>query len=81
MRNAVLLQTKHDIHDYVATLWQTDIFKLSHNRGGYIFSVVEQYAALPRIFVEATNERLEHAHFSTWWNATLRRKSYDNPAM
>ncbi|MGB9151593.1 MAG: hypothetical protein WCD70_00720 [Alphaproteobacteria bacterium] len=81
MKNSQLLVTKADIHDYVGTLWQTDAFRNSHKKNGVVFDVVDKFAILPRLFCESTNDKLERAHFSTWWGAMMKRDDYTNPSI
>jgi hypothetical protein len=78
MKNSELLVTRADVHDYVGSLWKTDAFRTSHKTGGFIYSVIDQFAMLPRLFCETTNDRLERAHFSTWWGAIMHRPDYTN---
>lgn len=40
-----------DIHTYVRNLWKTDLFRQSHDAGGFVAKVVDEYAALPRFFM------------------------------
>ena len=81
MKNSQLLVTQADVHDYVASMWETDLFRDSHKSGGFIYEVVDQFASLPRLFCETTNDHLERPHFCTWWGAIMRRHDYDNPVV
>jgi hypothetical protein len=81
MKNPVALVAKSDIHDYVRALWKTEALRQSHVPGGYVYELVEQFAALPRLFCEATNDYLERAHFCTWWGAMMHRDDYANPTI
>jgi len=81
MKNPILLTDATSIHSFVHDLWQTDNFKNSHEGGGFIHGLIEQFAILPRLFCESTNDRLERAHFSTWWNAMMIRADYTNPVI
>jgi hypothetical protein len=67
-----------DVIDFVAGLWKTDFFRQAQ-RDGFVREIVSQFATLPRLFCESTNDRLERAHFATWWNATMLRDDYANP--
>src|SRR5215471_12323526 len=78
MKNSELLVTRADVHDYVGSLWKTDFFRASHKNGNFIYGVIDQFAMLPRLFCEITNDRLERAHFSTWWGAIMHRHDYTN---
>lgn len=77
MKNLTTLVTPNEIDAYVLGLWKSDIFRESHRSGGFIAKQVERFAYLPRLFADMSNERLEKAHFSTWWNVIMRR-DYDN---
>ncbi len=66
-----------DIHAYVRKLWKTDLFRQSHDAGGFIAKVVDEYAALPRFFFESSDKELETSHFSTWWSG-IQLRQYDN---
>lgn len=81
MKNPQLLVSKADVHDYVRALWKTDVFRDSHQPGGFVFDIVEQFALLPRIFAWMTNDHLERAHFSTWWGVMMHRDDYTNPVV
>jgi ADP-ribose pyrophosphatase YjhB (NUDIX family) len=81
MKNVQVLVSTSDVHAYVANLWKTNIFRNSHANGGFIHDVVDQFAKLPRLFCETTNDTLERAHFSTWWGAMMRRDDYTNPVI
>jgi hypothetical protein len=79
VKNIVPLVDRDDIHDYVGRLWKTEIFQESHRNGGFVYKLVDQFAWLPRLFAEESNDRLERAHFSTWWNVIMIRDDYSNP--
>ncbi len=79
MKNITTATSEAEIHDYMMGLWQSDIFKDSHRSGGYIKKVVDQFAKLPRVFCETSNDPLERAHFCTWWGVIMLRKDYTNP--
>lgn len=79
MKNIVSLVTPAEIHAYVGNLWKSDIFHQSHFTGGFVHRQVENFAWLPRLFAEETNDHLERAHFSTWWNVIMIRDDYTNP--
>ena len=81
MKNLKALANKREIHDYVYTLFKTDLFKRSYLQKGVIYDVVDQFAWLPRLFCEESNDYLERAHFSTWWNVLVHRGDYTNPVI
>jgi hypothetical protein len=81
MKNIVHLCQPSDIHHYLEGLWRTDAFRESHRHGGFINDLVERFAWLPRFFAEETNDYLERAHFSTWWNVIMLRDDYTNPVI
>ena len=81
MKNPILLVERDEVHAYVQKLWKTAAFEASHREGGYIGNLVDQFASLPRLFCESTNDRLERAHFSTWWGAMMHRDDYTNPVI
>lgn len=80
MKNAELVYDRADIHAYMRALWKSDIFRDSHITGGFIHQKVEEFAWLPRVFAEMSEEWLEKAHFSSWWNVMMHRE-YDNPVI
>jgi hypothetical protein len=80
MKNATILVEKQDVHDYVRALLRSEPFIESYDNRGFIYDQVERFAWLPRIFAESTNDNLERAHFSTWWNVIMLR-DYDNPVI
>ncbi|RUX92052.1 MULTISPECIES: hypothetical protein [unclassified Mesorhizobium] len=81
MKNLLPLVTSDDIHAHCLAHWKTEAFRSSHRQGGYVHSIVDQYARLPRFSCETTNDRLERAHFCTWWGLTMRRDDYNAPAI
>jgi hypothetical protein len=75
-----ILVERQDIHEYVSSLWKTDIFRDEHDRhNGVIRKLVEQFAYVPRVFAHSSNDHLERSHFSTWWNVIMLRDDYENP--
>lgn len=81
MRNPTVLVSRDDVHDYVGALWRSEPFRRSYQNGGFVYRHVESYAWLPRMFAEESNEALERAHFSTWWNVIMLRPFYENPVV
>ena len=63
-----------------AALWRTPHFQQSHADGGFIFEIIDQFARLPRLFCDETDDALERAHFSSWWGVLMNR-TYDNPVI
>ena len=80
MKNPVILTDAQAIHRHVHALWRSEAIRASHADGGFIHDIVEQFAGLPRLFCDSTDERLERAHFCSWWGVTMNR-TYDNPAI
>lgn len=78
MKNLICLDHPLKVYDFCENLWRSEGFKTSHKAGGFVFEQVKKFTWLPRFFAESTNDRLERAHFSTWWNVILLRE-YDNP--
>src|SRR5690242_7667540 len=92
MKNVKRLYTKKQIHEFILGIWKTDLFRNLHKAGlddswpalikgsphNFVSRIVEDFAALPRFSVEMSDERMEWAHFSTWWGGIPLRK-YDNP--
>ncbi len=72
-----ILTERNEIHAYVRKLWKTEAFRQSHDQHGFVFQVVEDYAALPRFTFEASDPELETAHFTTWMSG-IQRRTYDN---
>ena len=81
MKNLIKLETRDDVHDFVSSLWRSEPFKRSYANGGFVHRQVEAFAWLPRFFAEESDEKLERAHFSTWWNVIMLRPFYDNDAV
>ena len=81
MKNVVALVSQKEIDEYVFALWRTDIFRDSHEHEGFVHAIVEKFSRMPRLFFENSDDRLERAHFSTWWGAMSHRKDYANPAI
>lgn len=78
MKNLVTLVHPLDTYDYCEGLWRSEPFRRSFESGGFVREQVKRFAWLPRFFAETTNDHLERAHFSTWWNVIILRE-YDNP--
>lgn len=80
MKNLHGIADKNDIIDFIGSLWKTELFQKAHaDPNSYVSGVVNEYAYLPRMFAESSNEQLERAHFSTWWGVLMLRDDYDNP--
>ena len=75
-----LLVEPGDIHDFVLGLWSDGPIRRSHEQGGYVRELVDRFARLPRFFFQASDQRLEWTHFSTWWGGILLC-DYENPAI
>jgi hypothetical protein len=67
-----------ETHEYIASLWQTDIFRRSHAEHGFVHGVVNKFSTMPSFFFKASDENLEKAHFATWWRG-IQIRDYDNP--
>lgn len=76
----VPLATPEEIHSFARNLWATDIFRQSHDEGGFVHEIVDRMASLPVFFFRASDEKLEKAHFATWWRG-IQLRDYDNPAI
>lgn len=72
---------RSDVYDFVGGLWKTDAFRDAQRKGGFVQDIVQQFANLPRVFCESTNDRLERAHQSTWWGSMMLRGDYANPVI
>lgn len=80
MKNLRGFAEKAEIVDFVGSLWQTELFQKAHTTpGSYVRGVVDEFAYLPRLFAESSNDQLERAHFSTWWGVIMLRDDYTNP--
>jgi hypothetical protein len=77
MKNTQLLVSRSDIHDHLMGLWKTDIFKSSHQSGGFVHNIVERFSRLPRFFTEMSDDYLERAHFNIWWSGLHPREYAD----
>jgi hypothetical protein len=80
VKNPIILTSRDEIHQHVLGLWRSAPIRASHAEGGFIHDIVDQYASLPRLFCDSTDDRLERAHFCSWWGVTMNR-SYDNPSI
>lgn len=80
MKNIVKLVAPEEVHDYVMNLWSDGLIKQSHQDGGIVYEVIDQFAQMPRIFFDASDSKLEWTHFSTWWGAIVHAE-YDNPVI
>ena len=80
MKNLVACISADEVHAHVRALWRTPHFRNSHADGGFIFEIIDQFARLPRLFCDETDDALERAHFSSWWGILMNR-SYDNPVI
>jgi len=79
VHNLIVLDHPRDIVAHIRDLWQTDLFRDSHDDScGYVRNWVERYAQVPRGFFEMTVRDVEHSHFSPWFGA-LHKRTYDNP--
>jgi hypothetical protein len=91
MKNVTRLYSKEQIHDYVMSIWKTDLFRHAHEHGlseakdyrdggthNFVSSIVDKFANLPRFAFDMTDDRIERAHFSTWWGG-ISHRTYDNP--
>lgn len=84
-KNASILVSRSEIHQYVLGLWKTELFRNLHLDGlggvgpnNFISILVDRFADMPRFFFDMTDKTNEHAHFSTWWGGIPHRE-YDNP--
>lgn len=81
MRNLISLHTPREINQFVFDIWQTDIFRASHQDPyGYINHWVSRFAGAPRLYFEMSKPHIEHSHFTPWYNA-IHFRHYDNPAI
>jgi hypothetical protein len=80
VKNLIILTSPKDVHRHVHSLWRSEPIRRSHEVKGFIHEIVEQFAGLPRLFCDCTDDRLERAHFCSWWGVMMNR-SYDNPAI
>lgn len=78
MKNMIVLSSYEENMEFLRKLWRTDAFQRSFSEGGFIFEQCVRFAWQPRIFAEMTNEHIERAHFSTWWNVIMLREDYTN---
>jgi hypothetical protein len=78
VKSLITLTNPGDVHEFVGGLWRSEAFKRSYRARTFVWKQVEHFAWLPRFFAETTNDQLERAHFSTWWNVIMLR-NYNNP--
>ena len=72
-----LLVEPADVHAFVMSLWSDGPIRDSHKSGGAVHRIVERFARVPRFFYQASEQRIEWTHFSTWWGGILLC-DYDN---
>jgi hypothetical protein len=81
MRDLLVLHEPAEIMEHVHALWQTDLFRESHEDSyGYIRHWVTRMAQLPRAFYEMTHPEVEHSNFTVLYGA-LHRRTYAKPAV
>jgi hypothetical protein len=80
MHELQALATPAEIHAFFKALWRTPEFQESHTPGGYVFRWIDRLAEYPRFVGTMTDERIERAHFSPWWNV-IGLRHYENPAI
>jgi hypothetical protein len=78
VKDLITLTHTLDTRDFVGSLWRSEAFKKSHETRGWVYNQVSRFAWMPRFFAHSTNDKLERAHFSTWWNVIILR-DYENP--
>ena len=78
MKNLAAFVDQADIYRHIDGLWRTEEFRERAETDGFIRRLVDEFSRSPRFFADMTDERLETAHFSTWWNVIMNRQ-YDNP--
>lgn len=81
MKSLVALASPRAVHEHVRALWRTDLFRRSHDDGGFVGDIIERFAALPRLFCDMSEPDIEASHFSVWFNAIAHRPWYDNDAV
>jgi hypothetical protein len=80
MKNVELVIEPDEIHGYMRRLWRTEEFKRSHDEGGFVSRVVDEFASLPRFFFEMSDTQNEPSHFSAWWGG-IQKREYPNKAI
>jgi hypothetical protein len=75
-----LLIEEDDIHNFTRKLWRSDVFKDSHDSGGIVSRVIDNFAKYPRFFYEPSDVNTEAPHFSPWWSG-IQLREYDNPVI
>lgn len=75
----VPLYRPDDVHQYVLGLWAEDgPIKKSHEEGGVIWKLIDDFARLPCFFAEMSDPKIEWTHFVPWWRGVFLC-TYDNP--
>jgi hypothetical protein len=80
MKNIELVTEPDEIHGYMRKLWRTDEFRRSHDEGGFVHQIVDEFAGLPRFFFDISDPVNEPSHFSAWWSG-IQKREYDNKAV
>ncbi len=80
MKNAIKCYSAEEVHEYIYGKLKTEEFRRSYQEHGFVYNVVDQFAKLPRMFCQMSDEVAEWAHFSTWWGIIPERQ-YDNDAI
>lgn len=52
----------------------------SYKNRGLVFSIIDQYARLPRILFDYSDHALERSQFNSYYG-TLSRREYESPAI
>lgn len=79
MQNLIVLSSPLDIRSYLTTQWLTSEFKqAAQSPQSFIYPFLQKFYQHPRFFADMTNEAIERAHFTPWFNLILNRH-YENP--
>lgn len=78
MKNVNVIVESADIVNHVKGLWKTDLFRNAHANNKFVSDVVDKFAEYPKFFFDASDSKMEMAHFSAWWGG-IQNRHYDNP--
>jgi hypothetical protein len=72
VKNDVLIVGLDGVHQYVRTLWRTEAFRRSHQAGGFVWTLVDAFGALPRLFADLSSHGGGEGRLSGWWGVVYR---------
>lgn len=79
MKSLDVLTTPKQIDAWLLSKWQTPEFKQAHqNHHSFLKPVVKKFCEHPRFVMEMSDNKIERANFTPWFNLVTLRE-YENP--